>query len=628
MDKGGVKPPYGSTYVPEVPDTKTGTGQPLVNAKPQISRQPDQTSQKNLLQRNVAPLINTIPQVNRKMRQKLALSVDCEHMQAERQSLAIQHRIAQQLDQLKDAVFNQNPNAGNFTIYHIDENGQEVAIIPPDPAMLADPNKQVWLLNHLQQDLLALDEHFSDDAVEELEDSLRLLDEQLEDAEAQLNELNGEIPKQRPVPDFLYLDLQWLTTHQPEPDYPQKSPAPSQRKNTFALGTNPVKKSVQFEEASNDDDKEETWQWLNFNNDPTYKIPRQYLSLAEIRSLSEEQMEERDDFIPLLFPHRERSEFNPGAPILTDEMLAAITSKNNLREEIGDSMDRMLEFWGLERDDDDNILIVQGDEERHKRWLTTDKTVDQQRISHVLNFLMDIGQFSLADNLEKTLQDHLQAHQLPENESWSEAISRKDRNPPPVPGSTTVTTQPKEHKVHSYKEYVQAYPYKSSQQKPRVEFYHKNANFYEFTNFYKPVKPINIDGVDWPTTEHYFQACKFTPGSKPWNDIRNIPDAGDVYRYVHPQGKPAPPISMPAQEWDVKKDAIMIKALRHKAIQVEEFREKLLSTGSKILYDTSDVDSYWGTAIDPKTGAEGKNHLGAMLMQIRDELIASGWKPK
>jgi N-glycosidase YbiA len=39
-----------------------------------------------------------------------------------------------------------------------------------------------------------------------------------------------------------------------------------------------------------------------------------------------------------------------------------------------------------------------------------------------------------------------------------------------------------------------------------IHFYRKHSQWGEFSNFYEA--EINIHGVTWPTTEHYFQGKK------------------------------------------------------------------------------------------------------------------------
>ncbi|KAF9577521.1 hypothetical protein BGW38_007217, partial [Lunasporangiospora selenospora] len=43
--------------------------------------------------------------------------------------------------------------------------------------------------------------------------------------------------------------------------------------------------------------------------------------------------------------------------------------------------------------------------------------------------------------------------------------------------------------------------------KEAIKFYRQNNDYGQFSNFYP--SPIFVDGLEWPTTEHYFQAQKF-----------------------------------------------------------------------------------------------------------------------
>ncbi len=40
-----------------------------------------------------------------------------------------------------------------------------------------------------------------------------------------------------------------------------------------------------------------------------------------------------------------------------------------------------------------------------------------------------------------------------------------------------------------------------------ILFYEKKDPYYEFSNFY--LAPITVDGIQYPNTEHYYQAQKF-----------------------------------------------------------------------------------------------------------------------
>lgn len=70
--------------------------------------------------------------------------------------------------------------------------------------------------------------------------------------------------------------------------------------------------------------------------------------LAEILAWSDAQLEAAHDFIQWLFPLPEPSPVNPLAPVLDAETIAAFAQRQDLREQLGASLDRMLRFYGLE----------------------------------------------------------------------------------------------------------------------------------------------------------------------------------------------------------------------------------------------------------------------------------------
>ncbi|EPX57578.1 hypothetical protein D187_004911 [Cystobacter fuscus DSM 2262] len=66
------------------------------------------------------------------------------------------------------------------------------------------------------------------------------------------------------------------------------------------------------------------------------------------------------------------------------------------------------------------------------------------------------------------------------------------------------------------------------------------------------------------------------------------------------------------------KVAVMRDALRAKFTQHPEMRELRLGTGDAKLVEHTENDDYWGDGGDGR----GKNMLGRLLMQPRDELRA------
>lgn len=63
-------------------------------------------------------------------------------------------------------------------------------------------------------------------------------------------------------------------------------------------------------------------------------------------------------------------------------------------------------------------------------------------------------------------------------------------------------------------------------------FYESNRAYYEFTNYYPA--PINVNGIVYPTSEHYFQAEKFaSPLDKNAIINNSSPDAARKYAETH-----------------------------------------------------------------------------------------------
>lgn len=75
-------------------------------------------------------------------------------------------------------------------------------------------------------------------------------------------------------------------------------------------------------------------------------------------------------------------------------------------------------------------------------------------------------------------------------------------------------------------------------------------------------------------------------------------------------------------DWDRVKLDVMLGLLRKK-FAVEPFRSMLLATGDAALIEGNHWgDKYWG-AVVIGGGMEGHNHLGRLLVQVRNELVAA-----
>ena len=129
-----------------------------------------------------------------------------------------------------------------------------------------------------------------------------------------------------------------------------------------------------------------------------------------------------------------------------------------------------------------------------------------------------------------------------------------------------------------------------------------------FSNFYEG--PFEIDGLTWPTTEHYFAAMKTMDVSQR-DAIRKAATPLDAKR----MGR----VVTLRPDWEDVKYEVMLDALKAKFGNNLKLKEILLSTGDALIYEDSPYDKVWGTGQKGGVGT-GHNLLGKALMQVRSEL--------
>jgi ribA/ribD-fused uncharacterized protein len=121
--------------------------------------------------------------------------------------------------------------------------------------------------------------------------------------------------------------------------------------------------------------------------------------------------------------------------------------------------------------------------------------------------------------------------------------------------------------------------------------------------------PIVIDGVVWPTTEHYFQAMKFV-GSEHVELIRKCASPATAARMGRSRKRPL------RADWERVKDDVMRLAVWQKFLQHPAIAALLLATGDAKLVEKTTRDTYWGCG----TRGDGKNMLGVILVEVRQRL--------
>ena len=140
-----------------------------------------------------------------------------------------------------------------------------------------------------------------------------------------------------------------------------------------------------------------------------------------------------------------------------------------------------------------------------------------------------------------------------------------------------------------------------------IYFYTKNDEFGEFSNFSN--HGVELDGLWWPTVEHYFQAQKFHDASYR-EKIRIAPSPKHAAELGRSRKVPL------REDWEQVKDGIMFNAVLKKFETHKQLKELLLSTGNQSIVENAPGDYYWGCGKD----GSGLNKLGEILEHVRNQI--------
>jgi len=179
---------------------------------------------------------------------------------------------------------------------------------------------------------------------------------------------------------------------------------------------------------------------------------------------------------------------------------------------------------------------------------------------------------------------------------------------------------------------------------PPILFYKLDMPYGQFSNFYGPHKKkrgcmlvkLCIDGEEWATTEHYYQAMKYKSSDTAsihtieyMNLIKSSRTPGVATQLARQKlgGRWAWQQALTQtiqkyldlgvcirKDWESVKEEVMLKALVAKfGPDNPELMNLLLSTGNRRLVEHTSRDPYWG---DGKDG-NGQNRLGYLLELVR-----------
>ena len=118
--------------------------------------------------------------------------------------------------------------------------------------------------------------------------------------------------------------------------------------------------------------------------------------------------------------------------------------------------------------------------------------------------------------------------------------------------------------------------------------------------------PVTVDGITYPSVEHYYQAHK-TLDVSIREKIAGLETAGSAKRL-------GSRLKI-RKDWNADRLDIMWVGLKLK-FQIPELREKLLATGDQELIE----GNWWGDVFWGVSKGKGLNHLGRLLMEVRNEI--------
>lgn len=138
--------------------------------------------------------------------------------------------------------------------------------------------------------------------------------------------------------------------------------------------------------------------------------------------------------------------------------------------------------------------------------------------------------------------------------------------------------------------------------------------------FYKEFGPLGYlatysnhgfykDNIYWKTSEHYYQAQKFSdPAARQLIiDAPTPKEASNIGRNRMYQLR---------EDWELIKQQVMFEAVYFKFKQNEQILKKLLETGDAYIVEATVKENYWGCG----PNNDGQNNYGKIVMAVRSKL--------
>ena len=141
---------------------------------------------------------------------------------------------------------------------------------------------------------------------------------------------------------------------------------------------------------------------------------------------------------------------------------------------------------------------------------------------------------------------------------------------------------------------------------PQTEYFSRSDATHVLGSF--SAHGFRLDGQQWPSVEHYYQAMKFTDASYQ-EKIRLATSPAMARKLGRTRFKRI------RRDWPEVKTAYMTRAVYTRCRSHPTLAKALLNNPAKLV-ENSQYDYYWGCGRDRR----GKNNYGLVLMNVRDKL--------
>lgn len=144
-----------------------------------------------------------------------------------------------------------------------------------------------------------------------------------------------------------------------------------------------------------------------------------------------------------------------------------------------------------------------------------------------------------------------------------------------------------------------------------VEISSFRGPYFFLSNFY--IHPVIYKGMTWRTSEHAFQAAKACDNDQIGICAIKMANTPAMAKKLGKRVKMRP-------DWEDTKVSVMQDIIRAK-FSNPTLSKMLLDTGEAELIEGNDwYDIFWGCVRDENGNWTGKNWLGKLLMEVRQEL--------